>query len=299
MKFSQFKYHLLVLAAGVSWSTLAIFSKYASALNIDPFNQVFWRMVIGFITSFLLSFFLIRKEIKFNKKTTKYLFINGVFYVLGFTTFAASIFLGAQIAKAVALNYTYPLAVIILSYLIFKDIPTGKNIFAVVLSLISIAVLMELWTVKNLAQIGTGDFFAWLNSFAFAGVIVWGTKIRKELKLNPLVILIGSYLFAIPLLVILGTVLMFFNLPLFNPIFRAAFSPLEWLTLLSLGTVSSVLPFSLLYFGSSRLKSFTTSLLLLSEVVCVYLAGVLLFGQQLSVWGILGMIGIMISVLLV
>ena len=299
MKFSQFKYHLLVLSAGISWSTLAIFSKYASNFTIDPFSQVFWRMVIGLIASFLLASVLIRKEIKFDKRATKYLFINGVFYVLGFTTFAASIFLGAQLAKAIALNYTYPLAVIILSYLIFRDVPTKKNILAVILSFISIVVLMELWTVKNLTQIGAGDLFAWLNSFAYAGVIVWGTKIRKGLKLNPLIILIGSYLFALPLLVILGIILLFFNIPLFNPVFNTGFSLYGWLTLLGLGTVSSVLPFSLLYFGSSHLKSFTTSLLLLSEVVCVYLAGVFLFGQQMSIWGIVGMIGIAISVLLV
>jgi drug/metabolite transporter (DMT)-like permease len=256
-------------------------------------------MVIGFITSLLLSFFLIRNQIKFNKRIIKHLFVNGIFYVLGFTTFAASIFLGAPLAKAIALNYTYPLAVVILSYLIFKDVPTKKNIFAIFLSLASIVVLMELWTVKNVTQISAGDLFAWLNSFAYAGVIVWGTKIRKELKLNPLIILLGSYLFAIPILILLGVFLTFVNFPLFNPSLKTIFSPLGWLTLLGLGTISSVLPFSLLYFGSSRLKSFTTSLLLLSEVVFVYLAGVLLFGQQMSVWGIIGMIGIIISVLLV
>lgn len=295
---NKYKYHLLVLSAGISWSTLTIFSKYASDFKIDPFNQVFWRLLIGFITSFLILF-LVREEIKLNKRIIKYLFINGILFVFGSTTFTASIFLGTPIAKALALNYSYPLAVVILSYMIFKDKPTGKNIFAIFLSLASIVVLMELWTVKNLTQIGAGDFFAWLNSFAYAAIIVWGIKIRKGLKLNPFVTLLGSYLFAIPLLIILGIILMFVNIPLFDPSFSTNFSLYGWLTLIGLGTVSSVLPFSLLYFGSSRLKSFTTSLLLLSELFFVYLAGVFLFGQQMSVWGILGMVGIIISVLFV
>lgn len=299
MKFSQFKYHSLVLSAGISWSTLAIFSKYASDFRIDPFNQVFWRLLIGFITAFLLSIFFFGKETKLNQRVIKYLFINGILFLLGFTTFAVSIYLGSPIAKAVALNYSYPLAVVILAYFIFKDLPTIKNIFAVFLSLISIAVLMELWTVSDLTKISLGDLLAWLNSFAFAGVIVWGTKIKKDLKLNPFFILFGSWFFAIPLLILLGATLQLLNIPLFNPYFRLNFSVYEWLSLIGLGTVSSVLPISLMYFGAAKLKSFTTSLLLLSEPICVYLAGVLLFGQQLSVWGILGIIGITISVLLV
>ena len=299
MLVSQFKYHLLVLSAGISWSTLAIFSKYASDLRIDPFNQVFWRLLIGFITALLIAVVFFRKEIKFNQKIIKYLLLNGFLFVFGFTTFAASIYLGSPIAKAVALNYSYPLAVVILAYFIFKDLPTVKNIFAVFLSLISIAVLMELWTVSDLTKISLGDFLAWLNSFAFAGVIVWGTKIKKDLKLNPFTILFGSWFFAIPLLMLLGATLQLLNIPLFNPSFRLNFSLYEWTSLIGLGTVSSVLPISLMYFGAARLKSFTTSLLLLSEPVCVYLAGVFLFGQQMSVWGILGIIGITISVLLV
>ena len=146
--FQQYKYHILVFLAGVSWSTLAIFSKYASDYKIDPFNQVFWRLLIGLFISILLSFFLSRNEIKINNRVVKYLFINGVFFLLGFTTFAASIYLGSPIAKAIALNYSYPLAVVILSYLILKDIPTPKNILAIFLSLISVVLLMELWTVK-------------------------------------------------------------------------------------------------------------------------------------------------------
>src|SRR3990167_10109882 len=298
MLVSQFKYHLLVLSAGISWSTLAIFSKYASDLRIDPFNQVFWRLLIGFITALLIATVFFRKEIKFNQKIIKYLLLNGFLFVFGFTTFAASIYLGSPIAKAIALNYSYPLAVVILSYLILKDIPTPKNILAIFLSLISVVLLMELWTVKNLTQISLGDLFAWLNSFAFAAIIVWGTKIRKELKLNPFFILSGSWFFSIPLLIILGTFLQSVNIPLFNPSFKLDFPTNGWLSLIGLGIISSVLPISLMYFASSKLKPFVTSILLLSEPIVVYLAGVALFNQTLSIWGILGMVGIMISVLL-
>jgi drug/metabolite transporter (DMT)-like permease len=37
----------------------------------------------------------------------------------------------------------------------------------------------------------------------------------------------------------------------------------------------------------------------MSEPVAVYIFGVLLFGQQMTIWGILGMIGIMGATLLV
>lgn len=293
----KYKYHLLVFLAGVSWSTLSIFSALASKAGIDPFNQVFWRVTIGILSSLVVGALIFRQNFFLEKRAYKYLVLNGFFLFCGYTTTSAAIFLGSPIAKAVALSYSYPLTVIVLSYFIFKNIPSFKNWLAVIISLVSVALLMEIWKIKSFTQINGGDLFAWLNSFAFGAIIVWGTKIRKDLKLNPFITLFYSFVFLIFFLIILGFTMNFFNLSLFNLTFRNDFD-INWLPLIGLGTISSVLPISLMYFGSTKLKSFTTSILLLSEPVFVYFAGVFFFNQALSLWGILGVLGILISVLL-
>lgn len=298
--FSKYKYHLSVFFAGVCWSTLAIFTQFSVSENISSFNQVFWRLIFGAISSLLMAIFVFKqKSIFLNKKSFIYLLINGVIFFLGFTTFSAAIYLGSPIAKAIALNYSYPIAVVLLSYFVFKHLPSKKNILAIVISLISVALLMELWKVKNISQINIGDVMAWLNSFAFAGIIVWGTKIKKELKLNQFLTLFYSWFFSLLLLIPFSLLMKITNIPIFQYNLSVDFSINLWLLLIGLGTISSTIPLSFMYFGSSKLKPFATSILLLSEVVCVYMAGIFLFGQTLSIWGVLGMIGIMISVLLI
>lgn len=295
----KYKYHFLVFIAGISWSTLAVFSVFATQANINPFNQVFWRLVFGVLCSLFVGVFVFRQSLKLkDKRAFKYLFLNSIFFILALTTFSASIFLGVPIAKAVALNYSYPLAVIAFSYIVFRDKPTFKNILAVLISFVSLYFLLELWKVKDLTEIQLGDTFAWLNSFAFAAIIVWGTKIRKDLGLSPFITLFYSWLMAIPLLFILAAVSSLFGSSLFIADVKVDFGGAGWLSLLGLGTISSVLPISLMYFGAGKLKSIVTSILLLSEPIFVYVAGIILFAQQLSLWGILGAIGILIAVLL-
>lgn len=295
----KYKHHLLVFLAGISWSTLAIFSVYASQAGINPFNQVFWRLIFGVICSFVVGVFIFKQPIKLKeKKAFGYLFLNAIFFILALTTFSASIYLGSPIAKAVALNYSYPVAVIVFSYIVFKDKPTFKNILAVFISFISLYLLLELWKVKNLTEIQLGDLFAWLNSFAFAAIIVWGTKIRKDLGLSPFITLFYSYAIAIPLLFIFSAIFSFYGSSLFSAQVMANFGRSGWLSLLGLGTISSVLPLSLMYFGAGKLKSVVTSILLLSEPIFVYIAGIILFGQQLSAWGVIGALGIIIALLL-
>lgn len=294
----KYQYHLFVLFAGISWSTLAIFSAAASRANIDPFSQVFWRILIACSVSFLVATLIFKQKLKLSSRAYRYIFINAVIFLAGFTTFSASIYLGSPIAKAIALNYAYPLPVVILSYMLFKHIPKTRNWLAVLVSLVSVVLLLEVWKIQNVAQIKPGDILAFLNSFAFAGMIVWGTKIRQELKLNPFVVLFFSWAMALPMLLIFGLLMRIMHIPLFNPVFKVDFGFINWLPLIGLGTVSSVLPISLMYYGSSKLKPFVTSVLLLIEPICVYIAGVIFFQQQLSIWGIIGIIGIMISVLL-
>jgi len=211
----------------------------------------------------------------------------------------AQFFLGSPIAKAVALNYAYPIAVVFLTYVLFKDLPNKKNLLAIFLSLISIPLLLEIWKIKNISEISKGDFLAWLNSFFYGGMIVWGTKIRKETRLNPFTSLFYSLLLAILWLFILGFVLSLMNIDLYVPTIRINMKTVSWLTLMGLGLFGTVAPLSLIYFGATKLKPYVISVLLLTEPVWVYLFGLILFGQQLSFWAILGVIGILISILLI
>src|SRR3989344_4919166 len=287
------KYHGIVLLSALSWSTLAIFSQLLTYQHVDAFTQVFWRLTFGAIVAGI-TLLIFKQQIRFKKENISCLFINSLLFLGAYTTFSLAVFLGTPIAKVLALNYAYPLAVVILSYLLFKDLPTKKQFIAITLSIISISLLLEVWNIHEFSQIRLSDLFAYINSFFFAGMIVYGKKIKTDTKLNPLQIMFITLLLTIPELFILAFLI---HVPQFLPIINLHLTAASWMLLLCIGSFSTVLPVVLLYVGISHIKAQVASILLLTEPVWVYILGILLFDQLLTVWGLLGMLGILVSAL--
>lgn len=295
----KYKYHIAVLIAALSYTSLPIFSTLLTHRHVDLFNQVLWRAILGSIISFVIVRCFLKQRLLINKNDLWHLLANSLIFLFAFTTFSGSIYLGTPIAKAVALNYSYPVPVVILSYLFFKDLPGKRHLGAIILSLISIFALLEIWSLESLREIRLGDFLAWINSIFFGFIIVWGTKMRRDTTLNPFITLFYTLLFMLPPLFIFGTILSLSGFLLFTPSFNIPMNIYIWLILAGLSFIGTILPLALIYFGASRLKPYITGILLLTEPVWVYLSGLMLFHQSLSLWGVLGIIGIIISVLLV
>jgi len=294
----KYRFHALIFLAGLSYSFLAVFTAALSKQGIDAYNQVFWRLTIASIIVFFVGKYVFKQKMIIDVKQFKYILVNSLLFVFGFSTFAASVYLGTPIAKAIALNYSYPITVVFLAYIFFKDKPNLKNIIAIFISILSVGLLLEVWKIQNVSEIHLGDLLAWINSFLYGSIIVWGTKIRKDTKLNPFVMLFYTLLTAIPGLLVLGTITRYFNLSFFNYSLRLNFSTISWFSLAGLCMMGTVLPYILIYSSVTKLKPLVTSILLLSEPLFVYLFGILFFNQYLSFWGLLGMLGIMVSVVL-
>lgn len=297
---NRYKYHLYVLLAAFSFSGLTIFTALLTKQGLDPFNQVFWRIIIGGAICLILAKTVFKQSLILNRKELLILLVNALIFVFGYTTFTGAIYAVAPLAKAIALNFSYPIPVVLLSYFLFKERPSRRNLLAIIISTASIPVLLEIWKIKNVTQIGLGEFLAWINSFAYAGIIVWGAKIRRETKLHPYVTLFYSLAFSIPILLL--TIYLLNRNGIYFYILNIKtlqLSLIHWLYLLLLALSSSVIPIALIYFAANKLKTQVSSILLLTEAIWVFIFGYLLFGQTMTVWGILGSLGILLSVILV
>lgn len=294
----RLKYHIFVFLAGLSFSGISIFTAILSKNKVDLFTQVFGRMLVACLFVLAASL-LLRQRITIDKKNLPYVFINGLLFLFGYTTYSLSIFLGTSIAKAIVLVYAYPLYAVILAYFILKEKPSVKQILAMIISLVGLFSLLEIWTIKNFSQVSLGDIFALVNGVCYAALIIWGIKIRKTIKISPFNMLFFSLIIALPLVFLTGLLLSFIKIPLFTPQFNTLAISNNWLPLISLGIFGSGLSYTFLYSGSPKLKPLTTSIILLVEPIFVYLYSAFIMGQSLSFWGILGMVSIMISVLLI
>lgn len=74
---------------------------------------------------------------------------------------------------------------------------------------------------------------------------------------------------------------------------------ITWLGLIGLGTLGTVVPLALIYFGAKDVSPNVASILLLTELIWVFLFGILIFGETLTISTVLGTIGVISSILLV
>lgn len=297
----KYKYHFLILLAGLSYSGLSIFSKLAADQKIDVFNQNFWRTFVGVVLALILSrtlFRLTRQDFSISRKDFLNLLVNALFYSGTALLFIASIYLGTPLAKAVLLSYAYPLTVVGLTWLIFKELPKTKHWLAIGLSLISVVILVGSGGWQNLLEIDRGSLLALITSFFFGGLIVWSSKLRRDTKLHPMVTWFYSFLIALPVFAIVALALTALGVTFLIPNLRFDLSSLNWLTLVALGVFGNSLPLFLINFAAAKLKPYVISVLLLTEPLWVYFLGLIFFQQQLSLWAIVGAVGILISVLL-
>ncbi len=297
--FKKYKYHFFLLLAGVCYSSLSLFSALLTGQEVTAFTQILWRAAFGCLTSAIVLTVIFKERLSIRKNDLKYLFINSLILVGGFSTFILSIYLKTPIAKAVALVYVYPLSLVPLSYILFKEKPTAKQLSAIVLSLISLVLLLEVWKIKNLTEITLGEILAFVNSIFSSLIIIFGKIIRTKTKLQPSKTITYSMFFLIPLLWIVGFVLNVIGIPILKPEFSLNFNWPSWLGLFGLGFFGTTLAMTFLYLGLSKIKTTVVGVLLLTEPVWVYIWGLLIFSQTMSLWGILGMLGIIASVLLV
>lgn len=295
----KYRYHLYLLSAGFFYSTLDLFAVILSKSFVPPFSQIFWRTIFSIVTGVVIFAKIFKVELSISKKELKYVYFNSIILTFAFTTFIIAIFLGTPLAKAIALINAYPLGVVMLSYLLFRELPKKRQVISLVIALASVALLFEIWTIRNVTEVARGEILALTNSVCFAAIIIYGRWTETKIKIHPLKKIAYSLIFLIPNLFILGVLLNLVGINILTPRIRFDFPLSTWLSLAGIGFFGTTLSFGMLYAGISKVKPTTASLLLLTELIWATIWGIILFNQPLSIWGIIGILGIIISVVLV
>jgi drug/metabolite transporter, DME family len=292
----RYTYHGYILLAGLTWSTLGVFSQYLVNAEVDLFSQVFWRMVVAIVGS-LMMVLVMRQRTWTQAEEVKYITINALLFVLAYTTFPLAIYLGVPIARAIIIVYTYPLVTVPVSFLILGDKPTKRTYMSMGIMALSLLVLFQVWHV-GFGGISLGDGIALLNAVMAALVVTWGAKIRRETKLPVGTTLFNTFLVAVPILCLFGWILSRLGIELFLPVLEISFG-MAWWYLVGIGLLPTVLSVGLLYAGSKRVAPNVAGILMSSELLWTVILGWLLFGQTLDWATIVGGIGILLAVLLV
>lgn len=289
----------MVALSALAYAAVPLFAKTLSASGVPIFAQLLWRIAISAAVAFIISALVLRARLRLSLRELVYLLVNAAFLLGGFVVFIASIALGTPVAKATALNTAYPLFAIALCRLLAGARITARGVGAALLSLGSVLVLLEVWGITGILALAPGDVLAFSGAFFYAFIIVWGTKLRTESSLNSFTILFYTLLFMLPMLFLVGLLLSRVGIAALQPALHLGALASGWMSFLGISVVGTILSLWLIYMASGKIHPSTTSLILSTETVWVYVFGVILFDQRPSLWGVVGGAGVVLSVFVV
>lgn len=270
---NETKYILLVFLAVCFLALGGIFVKIS---KLPPINTGFYRVLLSI--PILLPF--VGKDIKnVSKKDLSLIFLAGVFLAGDLILWNVSFFY-TSVANANLLANLVPIVIIPFSYFIFKERVSSKLLIGAIITIGGIIVLLSgkaSITSENLF----GDLLAFLTSFFYAFFLLTVYKVRERVSAT-IIMFVSAF----------GSILAIFVTMLFSEgvYFPNGFS--EWLPLIGLAIFSQILGQGLLSFCLGKVNVSLSSVLVLLQPIVAAIYAWLLFGENLT---IIEMLGILIA----
>jgi drug/metabolite transporter, DME family len=270
-----------IVGAATLWGTTGVSTQAIyNASTTNPLSVAFLRMAIGALVLVLLCWRLLGRRMWHVKRRDALLmaFLAAMQAVFQFTYLAAIPYCGVTIATLIALCIA-PVIVVFFSALFLREQITLKLIVALVCALGGTVLLTSTPTAPRYAgHLLTGVLLSLVCASAYAAIILGGRSLSKDY--HPLQVNAASFGGgALLLLACSLTTHLVFSYP-----------PESWLLLLYLGCIPTALAYVLFQGGMRSTPATLTSILTLAEPLTAAILAWLLFGERLSLLGILGAI---------
>jgi drug/metabolite transporter (DMT)-like permease len=265
-----------ILAAAFLWGIVGLWNRRLTTGGLSPLSIVAVRNLGGM--ALLLAIFAVRDRSVFRVKREhlKYFFGTGIVSVVLFTCCYFTCQQLCSLAVASVLLYTAPSFVVLLSAILWKEPVTKRKLLALALTLVGCACVCGVFsgdlTVTSLGillGLGSGFFYALYSIFGRYALAHYSS----------MTVTVWTFLFAGPA-----------SLVLLRPSeLAAAFqAPSMWLLALGLVVCSTVAPYILYTRGLAQVEPGQASIMASMEPVVASLAGVLVFGEPLSLLTVVG-----------
>lgn len=273
-------YRLLLLLCFI-WGFNFIVMKTANAY-FSPDLFVAYRFSLG--AAILLAFAFIKKLPLPPRKFWGWIALTGVFQIGIGASIVQYCFKFLDAGLVSVLNYTMPVWVSILAYFFLKEPLTRGKIFGIALSVLGVAVLMNI----NL----TGKFTAIL--LALAAAVTWAignVMIKAKLsKCEPIAMTTWQMVVGAVMLVIVAA---------FNGDHLEYWTPISVACLLYNAVIASAFAFFLWVYILDRMEASKASVAVLGVPVVSVIGGVLILGEPLTLSMVVGMLMILSGIVIV
>jgi drug/metabolite transporter (DMT)-like permease len=263
-----------IVTAAVGYGLLGIFGKRAYEAGMQPGDLLALRFLLA--SAVLWSYMLIAKRsaLRITFRQAAYSIALGVLGYALFSTLYFEALKGLSVSLTVLLLYTYPVIVMIGSWLLFKERVTRGQVIALLMVCVGLVALLS----SNVAVVkGSAIALALASAVMYAAYIL--ASGRLVASLNPLTA--GLYIMtaaAVALIVRAPTALW--------QVDKLSFA--AWTAVIALALISTVGPMVLFLMGLEKISGTEASLLSTMEPVTATIAAAFVLGESLSPLQLLG-----------
>ena len=279
-KQSKMLAYACILGAAFFWGIIGIWNRRLMDSGVSPTSIVVIRNIGSMLLLSAIFAVKDRSMFRVKKEHLKYFFGTGVISVVLFTLCYFSCQKVCSLAMASIFLYTAPSFVVIMAAILWKEPVTKKKLAALVLTLVGCALVCGIFageltvtTAGILFGLGAGFFYALYSIFSR-----YALKHYSAIKCT-----LWMFIFA-------GAASVFLIRP---DELSVLLNFEEGLTALILVVFSTGTPFLLYTTGLSRVEAGKASIIASFEPVIAALAGVLVFGEPMSVSMIAGILCIL------
>ena len=278
---------LCVLAAGILWGIITLFSNIMSAAGLSSFQISGVRMAVAAVGSAV--WILVTDRSKFRIRPRDFWIFVGT-GLISMTLFNTCFFACVQLSEvsvAEVLLYTSPVWLPIMSAVVFRERFTAKKGVALVLTFAGCCMVSGMLggAVRLSAEalavgLASGVFYACYSVFARIALERYGLR----------TVLFWSFA--------VGTVASLFLSDYPATIATACADPSLWLVFLGIGFVCTILPYIFYNTGLKHMETSRAGILATSEPLVGSLLGIFVFGDSVGVVKVVGMLLILSSVVI-
>lgn len=276
---------ILIITAGLLWGLLGVFSRFLGGIGWNALQVTEARAIVAGVALLLYLALFDREKLKIHLKDLWMFFGTGLCSLVFFNVCSFYTIAHTTMAVASMLLYTAPCMVMLMAALFFKERLTAGKLISVAVAIVGCVLITDLSDATLspflvLTGLGAG--------FGYALYSIFSVPALK--KYSPITITLYTFLVA-------GVFLIPFARP-WEMAKSVGDLHAVW-GILGLGILSSLAPYLLYTKGLQYTEAGRASVMAFSEPLCATLAGILVFGETLSVKNGIGILCIFLSIVLI
>jgi drug/metabolite transporter (DMT)-like permease len=279
--------YLCVTAAAAMWASSGTTGKALFNAGMTPFELVQIRVTLSTILMTVAFFIFSRRLLRIRLRDLGYFAALGAVcmaLVQGTYFYAIS---RIQVAAAILLEYMAPILVAAFAMCYWKERLTLYKLTSLALSIFGCYLVVGGYNLELLSMNRVGILAGLASAVCFAGYSLLGE--RGMHRYSPWTVMFYAMAFASLTWHILQRPFSYLG---------GAFTWSQWLCILYISVVGTILPFGLYFVGVNYIRSTRASITATLEPICAALMAFLLLGETLEIWQMVGGALVIFSIVL-